>query len=131
MTTQGGAAQALGPMGPATKRLCICTMAASALFAFSQRQVGFGTADLIFTVDGVLRLELWRLVTFPFVEADPISLIIGVVVGTYSSIFIASPVVYAIQYVRGKHLSPTDTGAGEGRYISKKKGKKGKAEAEA
>jgi SecD/SecF fusion protein len=38
------------------------------------------------------------------------ALILGVLVGTYSSIFIASPVVYAWQRFQGRHVLPTDTG---------------------
>ena len=43
-----------------------------------------------------------------------LALILGVIVGTYSSVFIASPVVYLWQRVQGKHVQPGDTGkAGE------------------
>ncbi len=52
-----------------------------------------------------------------------LALILGVIVGTYSSIFIASPVVYVWQRLQGRHVEPTDTGAGKGK---KKNGKKGK-----
>jgi SecD/SecF fusion protein len=54
-----------------------------------------------------------------------LALIIGVIVGTYSSIFVASPVVYALHAIQGKHIQPTDTGSG--RYIKKRK--KGNGEA--
>jgi SecD/SecF fusion protein len=59
-----------------------------------------------------------------------LALIIGVVVGTYSSIFIASPAVYFLHKMAGKHEQPTDTGSGRagGRYIKSKK--KSKTETE-
>ncbi len=54
-----------------------------------------------------------------------LALIIGVIVGTYSSVFIASPVVYLLHVLQGKHVQPTDTGRGDstGRYIRSKKGR--------
>jgi membrane associated rhomboid family serine protease len=55
-------------------------LVSSALFAVTQRSFGYGVEDLIFTVDGVLHLQLWRLVTFPFVETEPFGLIIGLVI---------------------------------------------------
>ena len=62
-----------------------------------------------------------------------LALIIGVIVGTYSSIFIASPAVYFLHAISGKHIQPTDTGSGGrvgGRYKkSKKKSKAGGATA--
>ncbi len=58
------------------------------------------------------------------------ALIIGVLVGTYSSIFVASPVVWLWQYARGRHLLPTDTGDDEQKKsragVGKKKKKKSK-----
>jgi len=58
------------------------------------------------------------------------ALIVGVLVGTYSSIFVASPVVYFWQRFQGKHVAPSAQGRGGGK-TSKRKGsdkKKGKAE---
>ena len=65
-----------------------------------------------------------------------LALILGIVVGTYSSIFIASPVVYVWQLFQGKHVQPTDTGRGTGRKAGSGKtggkgGKGGKGRAKA
>lgn len=46
----------------------------------------------------------------PAINDFALVLILGIVVGTYSSIFIASPVVYYWQRYQGKHILPTDTG---------------------
>ena len=55
-----------------------------------------------------------------------LALILGVVVGTYSSIFIASPVVYFIQHrILGKTALPTDTGKGGDTEGKGKKANKG------
>ena len=59
----------------------------------------------------------------PAIHSFALALIIGVIVGTYSSIFIASPVVYAIQAVRGRHVPPGEREGG------KRKGGKGKKKA--
>ncbi len=61
-------------MGPATKWLLISILAVTVVFTVTQRLVGYGIKELIFTVEGVLALELWRLVTFPFVETDVLGL---------------------------------------------------------
>ena len=53
-----------------------------------------------------------------------LALILGVLVGTYSSIFIASPVVYLWQVVQGKHQLSTDTGKAD-TAATKKNPKKG------
>ncbi|WP_320178429.1 protein translocase subunit SecD [Roseovarius pacificus] len=59
------------------------------------------------------------------------ALIVGIAVGTYSSIFVASPVVYIWQRLRGRHELPTDTGEGKGGKgkggKSKKRSRKGNA----
>lgn len=70
-----------GPaIGPATKWLLIGILAATVIFTVTQRQLGFGIKELIFSVEGVLALELWRLVTFPFVETDFFSLLLSLVI---------------------------------------------------
>jgi len=70
-----------GPgLGPATKALLVAILAATLIFTVTQRALGFGVNDLIFTVDGLLSLQLWRLVTFPFVVPQLLNLIIGLVV---------------------------------------------------
>ena len=59
------------------------------------------------------------------IEDFALALILGVVVGTYSSIFVASPVVYFLQHrIIGKDTQPTDTGnrnSGGGRAKKKSK----------
>ena len=62
------------PMGKVTKWLCIALGAASLIFSFSQRTAGFGIADLVFTVPAVLDLEVWRILTYAFVEGQPFGL---------------------------------------------------------
>lgn len=98
------------PMGPATKWLMGLIVGATVLFFLTERAFGIGIKDLIFTVDGILSLELWRLVTFPFVEYDPLSLVISLVVlyffgrffetqwgsGAYARFYLASSVGAAI-----------------------------------
>jgi len=79
--SQGQRFVAAGPsIGPATKWLIGIILVASAVFSVTQRTLGFGVSDLIFTVDGVMSLQLWRLLTFPFVETEPFALLIGLVV---------------------------------------------------
>lgn len=39
-----------------------------------------------------------------------LALIVGILIGTYSSIFIASPIVFFWQQLQGRHELPTDTG---------------------
>jgi SecD/SecF fusion protein len=58
------------------------------------------------------------------------ALMVGVLVGTYSSIFVASPVVHLWQRLRGRHELPSDTGEGRGsrgKGKAKKKSKSGGA----
>ena len=57
-------------------------------------------------------------------------LIVGVLVGTYSSIFVACPVVYLWQKLQGRHIAPTATGRSEGpEGKGKRKKKRGAAKA--
>jgi protein-export membrane protein SecD/preprotein translocase SecF subunit len=49
------------------------------------------------------------------------ALIIGVIVGTYSSVFVASPVVYFIQKLQGRHLVHTTNAQGGSSRRRKKK----------
>lgn len=67
-------------IGPVTKGLCIAMVTATVVFSVTQRTLGFGVVDLAFSVDDVLRLQLWRLFTYPFVYDQPFGLLVGVVV---------------------------------------------------
>lgn len=68
------------PAGPVTKWLALALLACSLVFSVTQRKLGWGASNLIFTVDDVLSGELWRLATFPLVEPDPFGLIISLVI---------------------------------------------------
>lgn len=68
------------PIGKGTKGLLIAILACSLVFTLTERKLGFGVEDLIFTVQGVLGMELWRLFTFPFVETDAFGLLLSLVV---------------------------------------------------
>jgi len=67
----------LPPTGKVTKNLCIALFAVSIIGSVTQRKLGFGVEDLLFSVDRVLELELWRLASYPFVVRSPFSLIIS------------------------------------------------------
>ena len=67
-------------MGPATKGLCGVLVVVSALAPFFERKFGFGTQQLVFTVDAVLQGEIWRMLTYAFVETSPFGLMISAVV---------------------------------------------------
>lgn len=72
----------LDPRGtpPVTKWLALTLLVVSLLASITQRSYGFGIADLQYRVDAVLEFELWRLLTYPFVESSPFGLIISVLV---------------------------------------------------
>ena len=46
------------------------------LSAITQSKWGFGREDLIFRVDAIRDLQLWRLVTYPFVALEPLGLLL-------------------------------------------------------
>jgi membrane associated rhomboid family serine protease len=76
---RGRATMSLGPpVGPVTKVLCGALLVASIVFALTQRKLGFGIGELIFTVPDVLNLQVWRLFTYPLIEAEPFSLMMSV-----------------------------------------------------
>ena len=58
--------------------MCIATVVVSLVGSLTQRQFGLGIDNLVFTVDGVLDLELWRLITYPFAYNQPFGLVLGV-----------------------------------------------------
>ena len=71
-----------------TRILVILLVVASLVGAITQRKLGFGTQDLNFQVGRVLAGEVWRFFTYPFVETNPINLIIsGVVLWLFGSWF--------------------------------------------
>jgi len=81
----------LPPTGVVTKRLCITLVAVSLIGSLSQRKLGFGVDDLLFTVESALDLELWRLLTYPFVERQPFGLVVStLVLWLFGRIFEAS-----------------------------------------
>lgn len=65
------------PIGPVTKGLMAVTLIASVIFTFSARNGSFGAPDLVFHVDAVLGLEIWRLITYPFIISHPLSLLLS------------------------------------------------------
>jgi membrane associated rhomboid family serine protease len=67
-------------VGPVTFRLCVALVGASVLFTLTERSVAFGIKDLIFTIPAILDLEVWRLLTYPFLEADFFGLLMSVVI---------------------------------------------------
>ena len=70
--------EGLPPTGRVTKWVCIATVVVSLVGSLTQRQFGLGIDNLVFTVDGVLDLELWRLITYPFAYNQPFGLVLGV-----------------------------------------------------
>lgn len=70
----------LPPTGRVTKWFCIATVLVSLVGAQTQMRLGWGIDNLVFNVDRVLQLELWRVFTFPFVYHQPFGLVIGLLV---------------------------------------------------
>lgn len=72
----------MGPpnAGIVTRILVISILLVSLIAAFTQRQYGFGVANLNFQVGAVLQGEVWRLITYPFVESSPFGLILSLVI---------------------------------------------------
>ncbi len=70
----------LPPTGPITKWGSIAIILVSLVGSLTQRHLGFGLSDLIFSSAHVLDLELWRLFTYPLVHSQPFGLAIGVFV---------------------------------------------------
>jgi membrane associated rhomboid family serine protease len=71
---------ALQPTGKGTKFLCIALLAVSLIGAITQRKWGVGIHNLRFDVGAVMQLELWRLVTYPFVESSTFGLLMALLV---------------------------------------------------
>lgn len=68
----------LPPLKPVTKWLCILTAVVSLFGAITQRKMGFGNQNLIYSVSEVLSGELWRLATYIFVERSAFALILSI-----------------------------------------------------
>lgn len=66
--------------GPATKWLSLSMILATVVFSITQRQLGFGVVDLLYSVPEIFAGQLWRLLSYPFVETSGFSLILGVLV---------------------------------------------------
>jgi len=66
-------------LAPITRFLCIAIVVISLLSVLTQRQLGFGAADLNFQVGSVLGGQLWRLATYPFIESQVWGLILSVI----------------------------------------------------
>jgi membrane associated rhomboid family serine protease len=62
-----------------TRILCIALLVVTLVSTFTQRVYGIGVSNLNFQVDRVLALELWRIVTYPFVESSPYGLILSLI----------------------------------------------------
>ncbi len=83
---QRGFAQSSGskkdppPRAPCTRALMIALFVISLIGSLGERRFGVGTSLLDFRVDRVLDGELWRLITYPFVESQPFGLILSAVV---------------------------------------------------
>lgn len=71
-----------GPTGlaPVTRVLLIALLVTSVVGTLLERKVGFGVSTLNFRVSEVLAGQVWRLATYPFVESNPINLIISLVI---------------------------------------------------
>ena len=70
----------LPPTGPVTKWLCSLSLAVSLVGSVTQRKLGIGVNELIFSAPHILDLELWRLFTFPLIERSPLGLLIGLLI---------------------------------------------------
>ena len=70
----------MGPLGPGLKGILIALGAVSIFGAVAERNSGFKVSMLFYKVDAIFSLELWRLVTYPFVEMTPFGLILSGVV---------------------------------------------------
>lgn len=67
-------------VGPATRALCIISLIATIAAGIAEKRMGFGTMALSYDVDSILHLQLWRLVSYPFIYANAGGLIFGLIV---------------------------------------------------
>tara|TARA_B100000959_G_C14827623_1_gene560494 strand:+ start:284 stop:1012 length:729 start_codon:yes stop_codon:yes gene_type:complete len=70
----------LPPTGPITKRICITIIATSVLGSVLGRKTGLSLSLIDYRLQGILDLEIWRLVTYPFVESTPFGLMLGTLI---------------------------------------------------
>jgi len=73
-----GFAGGLPPAGRTTRALCVTLFVVSLVGSLTQRSFGLGVADLSFQVGALLNLEVWRLLTYPFVESSPWNLLLSI-----------------------------------------------------
>ncbi len=78
--TRFGSTLGLPPAGPVTRWLCGLLVATSIAASIAERKVGLGAHNLVFDIDSLRRLELWRLLTHAFVETQPTGLLLGTLV---------------------------------------------------
>ncbi len=74
--------QSSGPPGlaPVTRILFITLLVVSLVGTLTERRFGVGVSSLNFQVGKVLAGEVWRVVTYPFVESSPLNLIVSLVI---------------------------------------------------
>jgi membrane associated rhomboid family serine protease len=65
---------------PATKVLCVTLFAVSLVSAVTQRKFGFGVTQLVYNAQAVMQGQIWRLMTYPFIESSTFSLLFSVLV---------------------------------------------------
>lgn len=66
--------------GPATKALCLITLVASVVCQLTQQRMGIGILTFVYDISEVLHLQLWRLVTYPFIYTNGFGLVLGVLI---------------------------------------------------
>jgi membrane associated rhomboid family serine protease len=66
--------------GPVTRILCVLILAVTLIGTLTERKLGFGISDLNFDVQAVLAGQVWRVITYPFVESQAWNLIISLVI---------------------------------------------------
>ncbi len=65
---------------PVTATISIAIVVTSMVGRLLDTRFGFGISTLHFTTTSIFELELWRLVTYPFVESTFLGLVLGVLV---------------------------------------------------
>ena len=70
----------LPPTGPVTKKICIAILSVSIAGAILGRKSTLGLHLLDYRLQDILHLELWRLITYPFVESTPFGLMLGTLI---------------------------------------------------
>jgi membrane associated rhomboid family serine protease len=65
------------PAGPVTKWLIGATLGITLLLRLTEARTGIGIGDFVFIADNVLAGQVWRLVTYVFVEPSAMNLIVS------------------------------------------------------